>query len=253
VLAAAAAACRRQTSRAVFVDPALATLVPADAVWIFGLRLEQIKETTLYRRYIATGRTPLIEQFQRDTGIDVRNDIWEVLIPYDGRTALVMLRGRFTEFGLEPRVNREGARRLGYKGYTILGDDRMAVLFLNPTTAVAAAYDALKRLVDDRDRTAGMPARLAARLGTIAASNQVFFASDFVAGGFDLRDGVKGTAFVDSKEDARRFEEALHRMHRGFEVQPVNTNQLRIGIPAGPLDELMRHNPMYGPKPIPSR
>lgn len=230
------AACRRQPSSTVFVDPALATLVPADTVFIAGARVQQLQSTPFYQRYVLQGKLLPAEKFARETGIDIHKDVWEVLIPFDGKTFTVMLRGKFAEMGLEPRLGREGAQRMGYKGYTILGDEERAVIFLNPTTAIAGSTPALKRVVDGRNTTSGIPARLSNRIQSIAATNQAWFVGslpvqtpkvgslempaqllrsvDLITGVFDLRSGVQAhiSAISRSDADAKRVSEALQAL-----------------------------------------
>ena len=219
------AGCRRQPSPTVFVDPALATLIPADTVFVAGVRVEQLQGTPVYQRYVSTGKLRLVENFTRETGIDVRKSVWEVVIPSDGNTTWTMLRGKFADMGMEPRVNREGAERLGYKGYTMLGDHRMAVLFLNPTTAVAAPPIGLRNIIDNRDTGTGMPARLNAQVNAIPATNQLWFAGrpptwmphqllahmKEMSGGADLRSGVKAQmqATAQSPASAQQLRTAL--------------------------------------------
>lgn len=261
--------CNRRPAANVFVDPALATLVPTDTVFVAGARMQQLSGTPFFRQYAAAGKVAFFGRFARDTGVDLRKNVWEVLAPYDGRTLLVMMRGRFAEMGMEPRIEREGARRLGYKGYTILGDERMAVLFLNPTTAVAGPFDSLKRLLDNRDRGSGMPARLAEKLRRISSAHQVFFAGDLgasipeagaISGGIDLRSGVQGRATLDagSADEARRWKESLRgrltaarlrtpekareqlRVYDGIELNnDASAVEVRVELGADLLDEAL--------------
>ena len=268
--------CRREPAANVFVDPALATLVPGDTVFVAGARVEQLRQTPFYRQYLAPGKIAAVERFARESGVEIRKNLWEVLIPYNGRDWFVMLRGRFAEMGMEPRIQREGARRLGYKGYTILGDERMAVLFLNPTTAVAGPLAALQRLLDFRDRSGGMPTALAAKLRSVASSNQVFFAGDasvlrsvslvdlpagIVAGGVDLREGLSAriTAETASNAHAERLRQAVRawlgtarlntpengrellRVYDGIRVESDRARvDLHVDLPVDLLDELLR-------------
>lgn len=227
--------CKRQPSPIVFVDPALATLVPADTTFIAGARLQQIHPTPLYQRYVAAGKLEFVEQFRQRTGVDIRKDIWEVVVPFDGKQAIVMLRGKFADMGREPRLEREGAKRFAYKGHTLIGDSQSAVAFLNPTTAIAGTTQSLQRVIDNRNTTTGPPAWLNEQIKQIPSTNQIWFAGklpvpdtrspeagsaqiflqlartvETVRGGVDLRSGfeARSTVIARTTDDARRIRDA---------------------------------------------
>jgi hypothetical protein len=253
-------ACRKQPAPTVFVDPALATLVPVDAVFIAGIRVQQLQDTPAYQRYISAKKLPVVESFARKTGMDPRKNLWEVVIPSDGNSTWVMLRGKFAEMGMEPRVEREGAQRLGYKGYTLLGDARMAVLFLNPTTAIAAPPAALRGIIDNRDKGTGIPAWLNARVNTVSSTNQVWFAGkpggwmprqlaqhiDALSGGADFRSGMVAriVAYTHSDSDAHELRADLNRLVANARLLvPENTRRrLRLydGIQIGIEGSILR-------------
>ncbi|HUS05828.1 MAG TPA: hypothetical protein VMZ52_06020 [Bryobacteraceae bacterium] len=232
-------ACHKKPSPTVLVDPALAMLVSPDTVLLAGIRMEPLRSTPLYQRLI-TGRTPArLEGFIRDTGLDPRKDIWEFLIAHNGKDAVVMARGKFAEMGLEPRLNREGAVRMQYKGYTLLGDAKNAVAFMNSSTAVAGPSSAVRSIIDMRNAAqGGIPAVFAEKIKSISSANQLWVAGnihgrlpmlDFRGSGnlanlnnilpaiktfdtaIDLRTGCKAhaNAVFDSEQDAKRVKETL--------------------------------------------
>jgi hypothetical protein len=233
-LAVLVCGCQRHTSPTVFVDPALATLAPRDTVFIAGLRIQQLPQQP---------KSNLAEKFARESGIDITRNLWEVLIPSDGKTTWIMLRGKFSEMGMEPRVDKEGAQRLSHKGYTILGDDQMAVLFLNPTTAVASTPAALRRIIDNRDAGAGIPASLQAQIKDIPSTNQAWFAGRLpdvgeVAGGIDFRSGATPRLTVRARTaaEAQRLAEMLRRLFDGVEVDDAH---VKLNVPSNRLDDLI--------------
>jgi hypothetical protein len=272
--------CRRHTTPSVFVDPALATLVPVDTVFVAGVRVQQLHSTPIYQRYLLQHKLPVIENFSRETGLDVHKDLWEVLMPSDGTTTWVMLRGKFTEMGMEPRVNREGAQRLGHKGYTMLGDERVAVLFLNPTTAVAAPASGLRSIIDNRDKGTGMPSWLQEKVSSISSANQMWFAGkpagrfpesgpiqqllqpvSLITGGVDFRSGIDARIELQAQSglDAQRLRDAVRalvgaarmqtpedrrdslRIYDNIHIQnDASRVSIRIEIPADLLDEAIQ-------------
>src|SRR3954451_6638431 len=81
--------CRRQGSSTVFIDPALAALVPGDTVMLAGVRMEQLGKTKFWTDYVQKGRVPAIEKFQKTTGLNVEKDLWELLVASTTKDILV--------------------------------------------------------------------------------------------------------------------------------------------------------------------
>jgi hypothetical protein len=160
-----------------------------------------------------------------------------------------MLRGKFADMGLEPRVSREGAQRLGYKGYTMIGDEQMSVLFLNPTTAVASSTQGLRQIIDNRDKTTGIPAWLQAKIDTIPSTNQVWLAGAIVTGGVDFRSGVNGRIEVQTSSDADAVKLANAFREKLKDHVQVHTRgsplEIRIDMPADCLDDFLQALPLW--------
>ncbi len=178
------AACRPQTSPTILIDPALLTLVPADTIFLAGARMEPIRTTEVYKKFVANQKIPMLDELTKKTGLDPREDLWEFLVAGDGKDTLVMARGHFSEMGMEPKLNIEGAERLNYKGFTMLGDERAAVVFTNSSTAIAGPTPALRRLIDHRTHPdAGAPKWLTERALALPSTSQIWFVGS-VAGQF---------------------------------------------------------------------
>lgn len=178
-VAALLAACGRQpnSTTSLRIDPALEILVPADALFIMGANVDAIRNTSVYQKHIGILDLPRLNEFTKQTGIDPRKDLWQVLSVSNGKNGVLMARGKFSEGDLEPRLETQGAKRFGYKGYKLYGDDRNAVLFMNSTTALAGSTAALKSIVDDRDQPHhGLPPALAARMRSIPGESQIWAA-----------------------------------------------------------------------------
>jgi hypothetical protein len=149
----------------------------------------------------------------------------------------MMARGRFSPDGFEPRV-AGGVQRTPYKGYTLIGNDQEAVVFVNTTTAIAGPPDAVRSLIDQRGLSDGLPPVLRDLLKTVPAGQQVWLAaagglsalgkevppignlpnlskvlsmlSSVVAAG-DMRSGLKGfaTGEAANDQDAKSLADAL--------------------------------------------
>jgi hypothetical protein len=177
------ASCGPRRPSHVTIDPALATLVPADTVALAGVRLDRLRQTRFYAKLLAAGPSGGLGRYLKEAGLDPNSDLWEALIAFNGKDAAVMLRGKFSPMGLEPRLERAGAQRMSYKGYTLIGDEQLAVTFLNPSTAVAARAAVVRSILDHRSDSTGVPRPLAERLKAIEPENQLWAVA---AGGLPL-------------------------------------------------------------------
>jgi hypothetical protein len=213
------AGCARQAAVGPKVDPALATLIPDDTTLAVGTRLEALEKTPVYQKYLADRKFPQVEEFAAQTGLDPQKDLWELLFVSNGKDKVLLGRGRFAN-EMEPRLEKGGAKRFGYKGYNLVGDEKTAVVFISSSTAAMGATDSLRFLLDQRGTSKGPPPALAALMKDIPADAQFWAA---YAGGpvdlgftgnlgninklvnsiqtgsvyFDLRTGLKGVAVGD--------------------------------------------------------
>lgn len=243
LLMLAAVACKRPgPSPNLVVDPGLATLIPNDTVTLAGVELESLKKTAWYTRYVEGRKLPWLEDFIQQTGLDPRRDIWEFLLCSNRKDIVVMARGKFSQQGLEPRLERSGAQRFSYKGYLLLGTEQAAVTFMNSTVAVAGRADAVRRVIDQRnDQNEGPIKPLLAKAaafpntiqvwavtvdnalplqnrfpdtGNLANFNRFGETLQHYRVGADLRNGLKleAQAVCTSEPDARRLHDALRGM-----------------------------------------
>jgi len=173
----ALSACKPKPSSTVVIDPGLLTLVGSDAIYMGGIRVEQLKPTPLWQRFVVEQKNATVDEFSRKTGIDPRQKIWQILLTGNGKDNWAMVRGDFaTELGKEPEVHIEGAERTAYKGYTLIGTEDTSLVFMNPGIAVVASVPALKRLIDSRNSPSGGPPKwLLDRAAAIPSTNQIWF------------------------------------------------------------------------------
>jgi len=172
------AGCGARTPDHVPIDPALSTLVPPDTVFLAGVRVDDLRQTAGFDALLAATAPAALWQFVRDTELEPAEDLWEVLFASNGSDGVLMVRGRFSETGLEPRFEREGTRRIPYRGYMMIGDEQAAVLFMNATTALLASTDLLQSVVDGRDSYKGIPEALQERVNAIDPASQIWAVAD---------------------------------------------------------------------------
>lgn len=138
------------------VDAALLTLVRNDAVLLAGLRLKALRDTPAWKKLLAIPAfDESMARFAAETSFDPRKYLYELMYAWDGKESLVYARGEFAPMGLEPRIDREGVRRMNYKGSMLIGDAENAVVFFNSSTGVAGRTARLHQLIDDRDSAPG--------------------------------------------------------------------------------------------------
>jgi hypothetical protein len=220
------------------LDPSLALLIPADTIALVNVRLDLLQKTPVYQKYFSKQNIPQIDEFAQKTGVDPRRNLWEVLFISNGKQSAVLGRGMFSDES-EPRLDnltRQGAKRFGYKGLNLVGDENSAVLMVSPTVLAAGDTAFLKQMVDTRDKSTGPPAALAALIKDIPRDAQFWGAYSggpvslpFETSGnlanagkvlsliqqgsyyFDLRTGINGVALGQSatEKDAQDLEGAL--------------------------------------------
>src|ERR1700691_4980093 len=218
------AGCARKSAIGPKIDPALATLIPDDTTLLVGTRLEALERTPVYQKYLADRNFSQVEESAKQTALDPKKDLWELLFVTNGKNNVLLGRGKFAN-EMEPRLEKGGAKRFGYKGYNLIGDDKAAVVFISSTTAAMGATDSLRFLLDQRGASKGPPAALEALMKDIPADAQFWAA---YAGGpvdlgftgnmanisklissiqtgslyFDLRTGLSGVAAGECSTDA---------------------------------------------------
>jgi hypothetical protein len=173
----------------------------------------------VYQKYLADRKFSQVEEFAKQTGLDPKKDLWELLFVSNGKNNVLLGRGKFAN-EMEPRLEKEGAKRFGYKGYNLIGDERAAVVFFSASTAAMGSTESLRFLLDQRGTSKGPPAGLAGLMKDIPAEAQLWAV---YAGGpvgldlkgnlgninkliqsvesgsvyFDLREGLSGVATGD--------------------------------------------------------
>lgn len=166
--------CQPKQSASLHISPALETLVPADTLVVLGINLAALRDTPVYQKLIARVPLPQLDEFQKQTGLDPRKDLSEVLLCSSGKTALLLVRGKFRLQDLETRFKSKGVTPSNYKGHALFGDDRAAIVLLDDSTAAAGTPAEIHALLD---RTAsGLPANLREQLRTLPADDQVYAA-----------------------------------------------------------------------------
>jgi hypothetical protein len=254
LLAAALAGCV-STPPGPRIDPALSSLIPPDTILLLGARLDALQKTSLYQKHLAKRAMPGADDFSKQIGIQMRReDLWELLLISDGKQSVVLGHGKFANEA-EPRIDRPGATRFGYKGFTLVGDEREAVLLVSPSVIGFGSTPALRSLIDKKGSSPGPPPSLAAQLkdmpaealvwaaygggitslpfnlpGDMANLNRMVASVQSGSVYFDFRTGVNGlvTGNCGNDQDAKTLYDSL-RAFVGLGRMAVGKNQPERG------------------------
>ncbi len=171
--------CKKREPVNARVDAALAPLLPGDTVALACLRLDRLKDTPFYKRYVAGARIKVLDEFALKTGLDPRESVWELVFSTNGRTPYVFIRGKFGgEFGFEPEFKAPGLERQSYKGRYLLYTGDSGVLFMNSGAAVAGKVADLRALVDGFDNSKrDTPQELLNLVATLPGTSHIWAAS----------------------------------------------------------------------------
>jgi hypothetical protein len=172
----ALSACLPKQSASLHVSPALEALVPADTVVVLGVNLASIGATPIYRRLITRVPLPQLDEFEKQTGLDPRKDLSEFLLCSNGKTALLLVRGKFRLPDIEARFKSHGIPPSNYKGHALFGDERTAITFMDSSTAAAGSPAELRPLLDQAGAKGGLPPELRDLLRTLPEGDQVYAA-----------------------------------------------------------------------------
>jgi len=191
--------------------------------------------TPVYQKYLANQSFPELDRMAHLTGMDPRKDLWQLLFLSDAKHNVLLGRGNFGD-DMELKLERDGAKRTGYKSYYMVGTDEAAVVFFNSTTAAVGNVESLKALLDARGKSNGPPPAMAERMkeippdaqawavyiggpsrvpfdlpGNLANVNNIVTAVHAASLYLDLRDGIKGAvrAVSDSEASAKTVHDAL--------------------------------------------
>ena len=169
------AGCQPKQSASLHISPALEKLVPSDAVIVLGVNLAAIHDTAIYQKLVTRVPLPQLDRFMQQTGLDPRKDLSEILLCSDGKSALLLVRGKFRLSDLEARFKSNGVTPANYKGHELFGNDNGAITFLDDSTAAAGSVDEVRALLDQPSGR-GLPIPLRDLLRTLPASDQVYAA-----------------------------------------------------------------------------
>jgi len=172
----ALSSCQPKRSASLHISPVLEALVPADTVVVLGIDLAALRDTAVFQKLMARVPLPQLDEFQKQTGLDPRKDLSEALLCSSGKSALLLVRGKFRVGDLEARFKSHGVQPSNYNGHALYGDERAAIYFLDDSTAAAGSPAELHGLIDLSGSRRSLPADLRELLRTLPAGDQIYAA-----------------------------------------------------------------------------
>jgi hypothetical protein len=148
---------------------------------VLGVNLTGIRDTAIYQKLITRVPLPQLDRFAQQTGLDPRKDLSEILTCSNGKTALLLVRGKFRIPDLQARFKSNGVTPSMYKEHALYGDnsapDRPVITFLDDSTAAAGTVAGIHALIDaPAGAGRGLPLPLRDLLRTLPAADQVYAA-----------------------------------------------------------------------------
>jgi hypothetical protein len=182
-----AAGCGGRKTGSIHIDPALASLVPSDTTMLAGVQMEALRNTPVYQKCAAAQEFFPLNDFVKRTGLDPRQDIGEMLVASNGKDMVAMARGKFASAGFASELEKAGAKRSSYKGYTLIVSPQLAVVFLDAVVALAGPPAALRSILDRRSHGGGrIPSALARQIDAVPSPCQLWVTALGPFSGFSL-------------------------------------------------------------------
>lgn len=164
------AGCGSRLTRRGPLDPSLSAFVSSDTVILVGVRMDQVRATSLYRALAARQRVPPFGNFPAEAGFDPATDVNELLLASDGARALAVAHGDFK--GKKP----SNLASAPYKGYTLFSkDERDAIAFIDERTVLGGPLASVRAAIDQwKAGGRGAPPDLVARAQALPADTQIW-------------------------------------------------------------------------------
>ena len=106
-------------------------------VFVLGANVDTIRDTPVFQKLLSRMPLPQLDEFTQRTGLDPRKDLSQVLTCSNGKTGLLLARGKFKAQELEARLASNGAKQFAYKKFSLFGDERGAFFVWNASTVIA--------------------------------------------------------------------------------------------------------------------
>jgi hypothetical protein len=153
------------------IDNVLERMVPPGATSLVGGHMDQIKQTEIYKKLLATQNLSQLDEFARDTGFDPRRDVRELLYTTGPQGSVMLARGTFHLSS----TTLKAMKKTRHGQYDIWGLDGNGFCILDSTLAAAGDIPAVEAALDEwtsGSHTAAQP--LLTRVAGINTQSQLW-------------------------------------------------------------------------------
>jgi hypothetical protein len=153
------------------IDNVLERMVPPGSTGLVGGRMDQIRQTEIYRKMVATQSLAQVDQFALETGFDPRRDVRELLFATTPQGNVMLARGAF-HFN---STTLKGMTKTRHGQYEIQGQGGNGFCILDSTLAIAGQIPAIGAALDEwtsGNHTAAQP--LLARVAGVNPQSQIW-------------------------------------------------------------------------------
>ncbi len=240
ILAVLAAGCGLRQPTSVEVDPALAALVPSDTLSLTGVKLEALRGTPLYQKWIA----PELARLSKQSGVDLQKDASELLAVSNGKTATVFAKGKSSVFRVDskeplPRIKGGIPAALLAKMRTIPPQNQIWAASIGPSDALVHALPDRGNLANLKNVVAGLESwtvGLDLRSGLKLEANCVYRTE---ADTKRVHDGLRGLLAL-GRMSAPKDSPELLRIFDGIAIsQEKSALKIATDVPADSVNRLL--------------
>ncbi len=205
-----------------YLDRAFSEGVSSDVQTLVSIKLDQVKASELYRRHQQLLALPQFNDLAARAGLDPRRDISSLCVTWDGKHAVLLAKGAFTNAQLEEKLVANGAQRVSYKNFILLTRGADSVAFPKPGFAVASSTGAVQSELDMlASKSGSIPDEIKARLADVPSDSQIWEVSrgGLPGTGLALRSDLDSAlsnfaSFVTGTSFGMRFDAGAHLLAR---------------------------------------
>ncbi len=179
VLVLTLVSCKPESRKGVVLEASLESLIPNDTVILTGIRMDTLKDAPLYQRLAKEQKITALDEFVKQTNLDPRKDLREIVVASNGQDTVVMARVDIPDTAkLEKLLEDQGARRVQAGKYSLLtgtsaaGDH--AVGFLGNKLAIAGRLSTVQTLIQGQKGDDSKKRAVLARVAKLPEDKQIW-------------------------------------------------------------------------------
>ena len=154
----------------------LASAIPADTIALAGGRLDLVQQSPAFVQLQQMLPEGALLGVTKEFGIDLRKDIKEFAVAYNGREALLLANGSFHAPDIIAKVAATpGAERSEFKGKALAARATIGIAALSNTVLAAGPVTRLHECIDRLAQSAKLDERWAAGLRSLPAQTHLWF------------------------------------------------------------------------------